>query len=205
MADETTKNNQGIKEASPVEEAKSGVRGGRGNVGRGFGGGRRREGSGGRHEREKEEFQQEIIDLARVTRVMAGGKRMRFRACIVIGDRAGRVGLGLAKGQDVTVAINKAVAQAKKHVLQLKFVNETIPYMVAEKFKAAKIILKPAAKGRGIIAGGAVRVVLEMAGVPNVVAKNMGSNNKMNNAKATMKAFERLSAVKKMDSGKTEK
>jgi len=139
-----------------------------------------------------DEFQQEIIDLARVTRVMAGGKRMRFRACVVVGDHKGKIGYAIAKGADVAIAINKAVTKAKKNMIQLNFYNDTIPHEVRLKFKAAKILIKPAPMGTGIIAGGAVRKVLELAGVPNIVAKILGSNNKINNVKVTFLALSSL-------------
>ena len=125
---------------------------------------------------------------------MAGGKRMRFRACIAIGDRQGRVGVGLAKGQDVSMAINKAVNQAKKDIVTVPFIKETLPFAIEEKFKAARILLKPAQIGKGIVAGGAMRIVLELAGVPNVVAKMRGANNKINNVKAVMNALKRYAA-----------
>ena len=141
---------------------------------------------------EKKEFDQRILELARVTRVTKGGKRMRFRACVVIGDRKGRVGYGIAKGADVAQSVNKAATQAKKRLLTVPMANETIPYAVVTKFAAASIILKPAPKGTGIKAGGAMRVVLELAGVPNAVGKILGSNNKINNTKATMKALSQL-------------
>lgn len=141
---------------------------------------------------EAPEFQQKIIDLARVTRVMAGGKRMRFRACVAIGDGKGRVGVGLAKGADVTVAVAKAVTKAEKNLIKVNFVNETIAHIVLVKNKAAKVLLKPAKKGTGIIAGSAVRVILELCGVPNVVTKTLGSKNKINNAAAVLEALRRL-------------
>ena len=141
------------------------------------------------------EFDQQIIDIARVTRVMAGGKRMRFRACVVIGDRKGRVGTAVAKGADVTLAVNKAVTKAKKDLVNVPIINETIPHRVDVKFGAAKILIKPAPKGTGIIAGGAVRVVLDLAGVSNVVAKILGTNNKINNVKATIKALQMLKRI----------
>jgi len=141
------------------------------------------------------EFDQAIIDIARVTRVMAGGKRMRFRACVVIGDRHGKVGSAVAKGADVTMAVNKAVVKAKKDMIIVPLINETIPHRVDVKLGAAKILLKPAPKGTGIIAGGAVRMVLDLAGVSNVVAKILGTNNKINNVKATIKAFKMLKRV----------
>jgi small subunit ribosomal protein S5 len=148
-----------------------------------------------RREKEDKEFDQRIIDIARVTRVMAGGKRMRFRACVVIGDRKGRVGSAVAKGADVTLAINKAVNKAKKNLVNVPIINETIPHRIDVKFGAAKIMLKPAPKGTGIIAGGAVRTVLDLAGVSNVVAKILGTNNKINNVKATIKALKTLKRI----------
>ncbi len=141
------------------------------------------------------EFDQVIIDIARVTRVMAGGKRMRFRACVVIGDRKGKVGSAVAKGADVTLAVNKAVTKARKNLVSIPIVNETIPHRVDVKFGAARILIKPAPKGTGIIAGGAVRMVLDLAGVSNVVAKILGTNNKINNVKATIKALQMLKKV----------
>ena len=141
------------------------------------------------------EFDQVIIDIARVTRVMAGGKRMRFRACVVIGDRKGKVGSAVAKGADVTLAVNKAVTKARKNLVSIPIINETIPHRVDVKFGAARILIKPAPKGTGIIAGGAVRMVLDLAGVSNVVAKILGTNNKINNVKATIKALQMLKKV----------
>ncbi len=138
------------------------------------------------------EFEQRIIDIARVTRVMAGGKRMRFRACLVIGDKKGQIGYGIAKGADVTMAITKAMNAAKKKLIKVPMAGSTIPYVVRAKFGAAKVLLKPAPQGTGIIAGGAMRMVLEVAGVSNVVGKILGSNSKINNVKATLKAIEML-------------
>ncbi len=141
------------------------------------------------------EFKQEIIDLARVTRVMAGGKRMRFRACVAIGDGKGRVGMGVAKGADVTLAVNKAVAKARKNMVTVPFVNETIPYAVTEKFGSAVILLKPAPKGTGVKAGGPLRMVFELAGVRNVVGKILGSKNKINNVTAALQAIRSLRLI----------
>lgn len=142
--------------------------------------------------KEQSEFDQKLVDLARVTRVTKGGKRLSFRACIVLGDSKGRVGYGVAKGKDVQIAITKAVTQAKKKLMTVNIVKGSIPYELKIKFKAAKIMLRPGAQGRGIIAGGVVRTVLELAGYKNVVAKIYGSNNKINNVKATYKALETL-------------
>jgi len=142
-----------------------------------------------------EEFEQRIIDIARVTRVMAGGKRMRFRACVAIGNRKGRVAIGLAKGADVTMAVTKAVNKAKKNFIEIPIVNETIPHEIYQKFGAAKILFKPARRGRGIIAGGAVRMLLELSGVKNIVSKILGTSNKVNNVKCTIEALKRLKKV----------
>ena len=127
---------------------------------------------------------------------MAGGKRMRFRACVVIGDRKGRVGTGIAKGADVAQAITKAVAKAKKHLIHVTLVNDTIPHVIREKFGAAVVLLKPAPKGSGIIAGGAVRLLFELAGIKNIVAKMLGSQSKINNIQAGIKALQNLRDIK---------
>ena len=124
---------------------------------------------------------------------MAGGKRLRFRACVAIGDRKGRVGWAVAKGADVAIAVNKGVNKAKKNLIKIRLIKGTIPHKVEAKFKAAKIMLKPAVEGTGIIAGGAVRQVLELAGVPNIYGKILGgTNNKISNIQATFKALESL-------------
>jgi small subunit ribosomal protein S5 len=145
-----------------------------------------------RMKREPKEFEQKILDLARVTRVTAGGKRLRFRACLVIGDKKGRVGVGLAKGADVAIAVDKAFRQAKKNIIDIPLVDESFPHAINTKFGAAKVLLMPAPKGTGLKAGGAIRMLLELGGVPNASAKILGSNNKINIAKATMKALREL-------------
>lgn len=145
---------------------------------------------------EEREFEQKVIDLARVTRVVAGGKRMRFRACMAIGDGKGRVGVGVAKGADVTIAINKAVNKAKKNLISVPIINDSVPFGIRSKYGAAKILIKPAPRGTGIKAGGAMRVILELAGVPNVVGKILGSNNKINIVYSTLKALESFNSFK---------
>ena len=142
--------------------------------------------------RPQSEFEQRIVDLARVTRVMKGGKRLRFRACVAIGDKKGNVGWSVAKGADVAIAVNKAVTHAKKDMFKIRLVDETIPHQIEVKFKAARVMLKPAVKGTGIIAGGAVRSILELAGVPNIYGKILGCNNKISNIEATFKALKAL-------------
>jgi len=158
----------------------------------------------GRKERVKDEFEQKIVDIARVTRVMAGGKRMSFRACVAVGDKKGKVGVGLAKGSDVTIAVNKAVNQAKKSMIEVSTVNETIPHEIFHKKGAAKILLKPARKGKGMIAGGATRIVLELAGIVNVTSKILGTNNKVNIVKCTVEALDMLKKVEKKTVKKAE-
>jgi small subunit ribosomal protein S5 len=184
--------------SKPAGDKPTAGRGGPG--GRGAGAGAR----GPRRPRieEPKEFEQRILELARVTRVTKGGKRMRFRACVIIGDGKGRVGFGVAKGSDVQQSVNKAVTQAKKRLITIPFHNDTIPHAVHQKFAAASIIIKPAPKGTGIKAGGAVRVVFELAGVPNAVAKILGSANKINNTKATMLALAQLRLPKAKAPGK---
>ncbi|TSC84033.1 MAG: small subunit ribosomal protein S5 [Parcubacteria group bacterium Gr01-1014_13] len=141
--------------------------------------------------REKPEFDQYVLDLARVTRVTKGGKHMSFRACIILGDRKGRVGFGLAKGKDVQLGVEKAVNQAKKHMITVPIINGTIPHAIVYKFKAATVFLKPAPQGSGIIAGGATRAMLELAGIPNVVSKILGkTKNKVTIVKATFNALQ---------------
>jgi len=151
---------------------------------------RRNQQSGGN--REEQEFEQRVVEVARVTRVTRGGKRMRFRALVVIGDKKGRVAQGIAKGADVSMAIAKATAQAKKHLFVVPMVNETIPHEVMVKDGAVKVLLKPAPRGTGIIAGGVVRIALEYAGVGNAVAKIIGAKNKINTTRAVMEALSKL-------------
>jgi small subunit ribosomal protein S5 len=140
--------------------------------------------------KEKPEFDQQIVDLARVTRVTKGGKQLSFRACVIIGNRKGKVGYGIGKGKDVQIAVDKAVNQAKKNLINIRIVKETVPHRVEAKYKAGKVMIKPAPIGSGIIAGSSVRVVLELAGIPNASAKIMGkTNNKITNVKAIFEAL----------------
>lgn len=143
--------------------------------------------------REKSEFDQKLLDLARVTRVVKGGRRFSFRASMVIGNRKGKVGFGVAKGSDVSNAIGKAVADAKKNLVTIKRTNTSIAFSVNKKFGAAKVLIKPAKEGRGIVAGGAVRAVVELSGIKDITAKSLGSSNKINVARATIAALVDLS------------
>jgi small subunit ribosomal protein S5 len=141
----------------------------------------------------EKEWDQKVLDIRRVTRVVAGGKRFSFRATVVIGNRAGRVGVGVAKGKDVARAVEKAVSQAKKALVDVPIVQGTIPYEIISKHSSARVLLRPAKTGRGLIAGGAVRVVLALAGVKDVSAKILGRTpNKLTNAMATLEALKRL-------------
>ncbi|MFC1662766.1 30S ribosomal protein S5 [Patescibacteria group bacterium] len=153
----------------------------------------------------KSEFDQKIVDIARVTRVVAGGKRMRFRASVIVGDGKGRVGFAVKKGADVSGAINKAVTAAKKTLVTVPIVNETIPHEIKSKFGAAVVLLKPASKGRGVIAGSSVRMIMELVGIKNIVSKMLGSNNKLNNARATIQGLSSLMPPKKVADDKSEK
>lgn len=148
--------------------------------------------------KEKSEFDQSLVDVARVARIVAGGRRFRFRATIVIGNRRGKVGMGIAKGPDVTTAIDKAVNQAKKNLITVPIVNDTIPHEIRVKKGGAIVFLKPARKGTGIIAGGAVRSVVELAGIKNILSKMIGSNNKPNNVLATLQALSELTPSEKV-------
>lgn len=177
-----------------------GGQGGRGGMG-GRGGNSRGPGGRGNDRRgprrdgdvpAEADYTEKNLEVARVTRVTKGGKRMRFRVLSVIGNQKGRVGFGLAKGVDVAGATAKSTAQARKSLITVPLVNDTIPHMVTAKFRAAVVLLKPAPKGTGVKAGGAIRPVLELAGVPNVISKMLGSSNKSNNVKATMMALKQL-------------
>jgi small subunit ribosomal protein S5 len=139
------------------------------------------------------EFEERVVQIDRVSRVVKGGRRFRFRATMVIGDRKGRVGLGISKGQDVQSAIQKATADAKKNMITVPILDETIPFELTTSFAGAKVLLKPASAGTGIIAGGAVRPIIELAGITNILSKSLGSDNRINNAKATMQTLEEIS------------
>ena len=146
----------------------------------------------------KEEFESRLLDLARVSHTRAGGRRMRFRAVMVTGNRQGKVGLGIAKGADVQIAIEKATRASKKNLIQVPMSQETIPHEVSAKVGAARIILRPQRKGRGLVAGGTVRVVCSLAGIKNISSKIISrTGNKINNARATLEALKKLKVKRK--------
>lgn len=141
----------------------------------------------------KDEFESKLLDLARVTRVTSGGKQLRFRAVVVVGNKTGKVGVGVAKGSDVAQGIEKATRLAKKNIIEIPFSEETIPHEVTVKYEAARVLLKPQRKGRGLVAGGVVRVICNLAGIKNISSKLLSrSRNKLNIARATIKALKAL-------------
>lgn len=142
--------------------------------------------------REEKQFDERVVAIDRVARVVKGGRRFRFRALVVVGDRKGKVGAGTAKGADVTAAVAKATEVAKKNMITAPVERGTIPHEQQAKVSGAKILLKPAAPGTGLIAGGVVRIVLEVAGVQNVLSKSLGSSNKINLAYATLEALHQI-------------
>lgn len=142
--------------------------------------------------KEKKEFEEEVLQISRVTRVVKGGKRLRFRATVAIGNRKGKVGLGIGKANEVSGAIQKAVAHAKKNLIEVPIFRDTIPHQIQIKYKSAVVFLKPASLGTGIIAGGSVRKVIGLTGIKNVLSKILGSPNRINNARATFIALSEL-------------
>jgi len=146
--------------------------------------------------RRPDEFKERVLDMRRVTRVVAGGKRFRFRATVIVGDEKGRIGVGIAKGLDVQQAVGKANLDAKKKMLTIVLKEgRTIAHDVIAKYSAAKVLVKPATKGHGLRAGGAVRVVLAFAGIKDATAKCLGRTpNKLTNALATVEALKKLKA-----------
>jgi len=141
---------------------------------------------------EEKPFDERVMHIDRVARVVKGGRRFRFRALVVVGDRKNRVGVGIAKGADVTAAVAKATDVAKKNMIAVKLFKGTLPHEVQAKVGGANILVKPASAGTGLIAGGVVRTILEVAGVHNALSKSLGSTNKANTAYATIAALESI-------------
>lgn len=179
--------------ARPERPSRPGQGGGRNDRGGGGGdrGGRRDDRRGGKSgfEQVKKEFEEVLLEVGRVTKVTSGGRQLRFRAAVVIGDRNGRVGFGLGKAQEVSVAVEKAVNSAKRHLIKVPLVNGTVPHQVQVKFKSVKIMIHPATEGTGIIAGGSARRILELAGCQNILSKRHGGRNVITTAYATIEAL----------------
>jgi small subunit ribosomal protein S5 len=193
MAEDTSATKQAAAEQQAQNQGpQGGPRGGR-RDGRGPGGPR-----GRRPETppEEKQFDERVVHIDRVARVVKGGRRFRFRALVVVGDRKHRVGIGSAKGADVTAAVTKATEIAKKHFVHVPVHNDTIPHEVTAKVSGANILVKPASPGTGLIAGGTVRIVLEVAGIKNALSKSLGSSNKTNAAYATVAALQTLVPAK---------
>ncbi|MFA5830225.1 MAG: 30S ribosomal protein S5 [Candidatus Paceibacterota bacterium] len=163
----------------------------------GRGGSRGSGGPGGKrpHGKFSSEFSQKIIDIRRVARVVAGGRRFSFSVVVVVGDKKGKVGVGIGKASDTALAIEKAVTSGKKNMVTIRRTKEgSVPHEVTAKYSSARVVIMPA-KGRGLVAGSSVRSVLDLAGITNVTGKlRSGTKNKLNNAKATILALSRLSA-----------
>lgn len=154
---------------------------------------------------EEKQFDERTLHIDRVARVVKGGRRFRFRALVVVGDRKNKVGIGSAKGADVTAAVTKATDVAKKHMTTVALYKGTLPHEAEAKVSGARILIKPASAGTGLIAGGVVRTVLEVAGVRNALSKSLGSTNKTNIAYATMTALQSIESADKWIRGPKQK
>lgn len=156
-------------------------------------------------QREPSEFEEQIVQINRVSKKTKGGNTIGFSALAVVGDKKGKVGVGLGKAPDVSSAIKKGITYAKKHLIQVPIVHGTIPFRIDVKVGAAKLMLKPAPPGSGIIAGGAVRSVVQAAGIQNISSKVLGTNNKANNVHATLEALKRVGELAKKKEERTTK
>ena len=177
---------QAAEQATPRADRGRASRGGRQSRG-----GRRDDRRNKRDDAPKE-FEEVVINIDRVARVVKGGRRFRFKALVVVGNHKNKVGVGVAKGADVQAAIAKATDVAKKHLITIPVANETIPHDMEVKLSGARVLIKPAAPGTGIIAGGVVRAIIGVTGIRNLLSKSLGSTNKVNIAYATIEALNGL-------------
>ena len=145
-----------------------------------------------RNRRNKDDIEDQLVSVNRITKVVKGGRRMRFAALVVVGDKKGRVGFGTGKAQEVPEAIRKAVEDGKKKMIHVPTVGTTIPHEVIGHYGSGNILLKPAEAGSGVAAGGAVRIVMDMAGITDVTSKSLGSNTPINMVRATMDGLKKL-------------
>ena len=151
----------------------------------------------------KQKYQEKVVQIKRVTKVVKGGKKMTFRAVVIIGDEKQKVGVGIGRAEDVNLAIDKAILHGKKNLIRVPMtLTSSIPHVIKASYGACHIMLRPASSGTGVIAGGSVRTVLELAGVKNILAKQFGSNNMLNNAKATIVALTKIN--EKIELGKSQ-
>lgn len=146
----------------------------------------------------KDEFEKVTVDIRRVTKVVKGGRNMRFSALVVTGDGKGKVGVGMGRGAEVSIAMDKAGIDAKKHIIEVPLKDTTIPHEVIGKFEKTKVIMMPAKKGNGIIAGGSVRSVVELVGIKDITTKMYGSNNPVNCVKATLNGLQQLRSAEQI-------
>jgi len=151
-----------------------------------------------RTERKENELVEKLVNLNRVSKVVKGGRRFSFSALVIVGDQNGHIGYGSGKANDVTEAIRKAVDKAKEHMITVPMVKSTIPHEIIGDFKSASVLLRPAVPGTGVIAGGAVRHVMDACGIKDVLSKSLGSKNSINRVKATFVALERLFDAKEL-------
>ena len=147
---------------------------------------------------EKPEFKEKLVSLNRVTKVVKGGRNMRFSALVVVGDENGHVGAGIGKAAEVSEAIRKGVEDAKKHIINVSVVDDTIPHEVIGNYGAGRVIMKPAPEGSGVIAGGPVRAGIELSGIRNIKTKSLGSNNPTNMVQATLQGLKSLKTVEEV-------